>query len=185
MKDYITHPDVRVLGSNSYGYGLALNVKWYGRDDCMGGTEHQRERAYNRAKARWWDSARIAAQEAGFDNAYSCGCSGGYIYPVLNNRRAVTVADVCLDPGEYGSDEADRIVGMLRNFRAYIREATAPDHLQKMFTDELQRVIAESKADEDEAAREESERADTFAMAVRELKAAGFHDIASRLEKYA
>src|SRR5690606_37721686 len=115
---YQTHSDAQ----GRDGYGLVLNVKCHAFDFAEGGTDEQRQRAYNIAQESWWRKAKQAARKLGFDGVYSAGRMGGYIYPTFDGR-AVTAADLDRSPYGYGRERARHLVSMLRKFRDYVRGA--------------------------------------------------------------
>lgn len=170
MKSYSTHSDVR----GRDGYGFVLNVKCHSFTFADGGTDEQRERAYNNAQESWWRNAREAAQEIGFGDVYSCGRSGGYIYPTLNNGHAVTAAEIDRSQYGYGPERARHIVGMLRKFRDYVRAAMEPAALAEMFADELAHVMDSDREDAEAEAQEAPRRTAADFLAVCESQPGEF-----------
>lgn len=67
------------------GYPVVC-VKFYGSQLPDGGTESQRELAYERARADWWEDATEKAKELGFSDVYALGRSGGWIAPHYDRR---------------------------------------------------------------------------------------------------
>lgn len=163
MKHYQTHADVR--GRDGYGY--VINVKYHGAYRLPGGgTDEQRQRAYENAMRSWWYHAEQAARHMGFDTVYSCGRSGGYIYPVLNGS-AITPSDLDRSQYGYGREHARCRIGMLRKFRIFITERMADDYLARMFADELEAIIADDREELQDTIRENR---DSFAVLAAELR---------------
>lgn len=122
--------------------GAAVNVKTHGVTFADGGTDAQRETAYNRMQESWWRDANEAARACGYYGASACGRSGGWCAPYDD---AGGIAAPAFEPDE----NAPRFVAFVGRVEALMK--SVPDR----FASELREVIAEdAKAERDEAARE-------------------------------
>jgi len=126
------------------GEGKALCVKCYdlARDVPKGaeGTDEQQQRAEQLVSSRWWSLARKMAREKfGFDNVYSAGRSGGWLY-----------TDPLPDPV---TDEDGDYVGPGDYPPAFVAELSALlDRAPAMYAETLADIIAEDASDAAEAA---------------------------------
>lgn len=69
------HPDARALSFNVKT--LCYVGRW-----AEGGTDEQRDDAWEEATRLWWDDAKRIAQQHGFDDIEQHGRSGGWLTPV-------------------------------------------------------------------------------------------------------
>lgn len=130
--------------------GAAINVKTHGAifhalRAIDGGTESQRERAWNDTAASFWTNADSAAQDCGYTGgAMACGRSGGWCAPYdETNGRQYFEDD---DGGARFQKFAARIEAMVRD-------------VPRMFAENLAQVIADDAADDAETEALRVERA--------------------------
>lgn len=95
-----------------------------------GGTESQREQAYEAASAEWWYDAESKAQELGFAGVYALGRSGGWIAPYYDTRRAPDLDE----PREREAFEG---------FAAWVAAEMQPDALADRFQSYLEAIMAD------------------------------------------
>lgn len=68
--------------------GYAVSIKTHGVRWPNGGTESQRERAYNSAQLEFTQDAYEAAERAGYYTATTCGRCGGWLAPMYRGAHA-------------------------------------------------------------------------------------------------
>ena len=99
--------------------GLAINVK-VRHLSAGSGSEEQIQRAWDEAQACWWSAARDIAKRHGFQDVYSAGRQGGWLYTAP------------LPDAEYPEAFVDDLSALLR-------------HAPQMFADALYDVRAEDE----------------------------------------
>lgn len=130
------HPDV---------HGYAVNVKTLHMHFPDGGTEGQRERAWEATHEVWWDAANEVAKEEGFDGASGAGRSCGWCAPYDTSR---TVPENSSLYYLYVDDENDkRLPKFVERIEALLREVPA------MYKAELERIVEEDREEEKDARR--------------------------------
>lgn len=126
--------------------GAAVNVKTHGIRFADGGTDEQRERAWNDAQREWWQDANDAAKECGYDGASACGRSGGWCapYSIVPGAREKHVFE--------DDESAPDFVAFAEKIEALYN--TVPERFAYMLTE----VIAEDAEDAAEEAQARAER---------------------------
>lgn len=145
--------------------GFAIHVKTHGLTFAEGGTEAQRERAWNRAQRDWWRDADEAAKAAGYSGGCaSGGRSGGWCIPYdetvdddtrSNGGRSIDYED---------DDDAPRFVAFADAI------GKLHDAMPQRFADALREAIAEDAEEEEreaERARNAAHDAAVLAMVPR------------------
>lgn len=133
--------------------GHGINVKFYGTLED-GGTDEQRERAWQRASADWWNMANLAAQEHGYHGVGCDGRSGGWLVPMRDERNAAETEDEPSAVFHAFEDVIERMMG----------------DVPRLFRESLAAVIAEDNAAQEDANRE-ARRADMVPGLVSALRA--------------
>lgn len=107
--------------------GPACNVKTHGMQFVDGGTEEQRNAAWEITQAEFWSQAEYIAQQCGFDALLACGRSGGWAAPYYfsHTTRTFPSMDDPTDARRF-SEFADRMVGLMQRvpdaFAAALKE---------------------------------------------------------------
>lgn len=145
------HPDVR---------GYAVNVKTLHMHFADGGTEPQRELAWDSTHEDWWNDANEIARQEGFDGAAACGRSCGWCAPYDVNRG---VAENSSLHYLYIDDENDeRLAKFAERIEDHLKDVPA------MYKENLERIIDEDKEEEEalvKASKEAKEmRAETLTL---------------------
>lgn len=124
--------------------GLAVYVKTHGMRLVDGGTEAQREEAYELATFLWWRDAGDIAKRCGYSGAAACGRMGGWCAPYDEvDGRTMPIFEE--------DENSQRFVA----FRSAISQSL--DAAPQLFADTLAQVIADD-------AQREKEEADAAAL---------------------
>lgn len=101
------------LQARSHGIGN-WNSDAHGITFADGGTDEQRETAWDRTQHGFWRDAGEAARECGYDGAFACGRSGGWCAPywLRGTSKCVTFDDRG-DGGQF-EEFAERIETLYR-----------------------------------------------------------------------
>lgn len=141
-------------------HGYAVNVKTLHMHFPDGGTEGQRELAWDATHEDWWNDANEIARQEGFSGVGGCGRQCGWCAPYDVNKG---VAENSSLHYLYIEDEAD---ARLQKFAERIE-----DHLEDvpaMYKENLERIIKEDKEEEEalvKASKEAKEmRAETLTL---------------------
>lgn len=120
--------------------GAAVNVKSHGLRLVDGGTDAQRERAWNAAAESWWRDAAILAQSHGYSGAGACGRSGGWCVPY--------------DGDSFRGAEADAKAPRFLAFAAAVDAQRRA--MPERFAEELAHAIAQDREEETNAQKAEA-----------------------------
>lgn len=157
------HPDV---------HGYAVNVKTLHMHFADGGTEPQRELAWDSTHEDWWNDANEIARQEGFDGAAACGRSCGWCAPYDVNRGvaenssrhylyAQWAEEEDGDP-DFDEDEAKRFAKFAERIEDHLKVVPS------MYKENLERIIDEDKEEEEalvKASKEAKEmRAETLTL---------------------
>lgn len=134
------HPDVR---------GYAVNVKTLHMHFADGGTEVQREFAWDTLNEAWWDAANEIAKEEGFVGAAACGRSFGWCAPFYTYRAGG------MDFTSYVDDDSEERLEQFNKFAKRIEALLAEAPV--MYKETLEQVIKDDAAREGKAKREADE----------------------------
>lgn len=147
--------------------GAAVYVKTHGMTFPSGGSDAQRQRAWDATAENWWENASTLAEQHGYSGASACGRLNGWCAPYdesvddshrSNGGRVVTFED---------DENAPRFVA----FAQAIADMLAA--VPRMFGENLAIIIAddaEEKAAEERAAAMPGRLAEALRAAVRNLE---------------
>ena len=133
---------------------LSFNVKTLGLSWADGGTDDQREVAWELAQRQWWSDAKLLAIKHGFTDVECHGRSGGWLTPV----PGIGPCDADTDPDDCSADDLARI----RAFGVELDDLfnQAPEYFNRALTDVLvhdaNREIEEAAAVARNVARDEA-----------------------------
>lgn len=118
---------------------LSFNVKTLGLSWADGGTDDQREVAWELAQRQWWSDAKLLAIKHGFTDVECHGRSGGWLTPVPGIYSCDADPDPCdtdPDPDGFAADMV-RIRAFGVELNALFNQA--PEYFNRVLTDVLAR----------------------------------------------
>lgn len=130
--------------------GHALNVKTHGVRFADGGTESQRERAWERAQEAWWRDANEAARAVGYAGAGACGRSGGWCAPYDEDAQGrMRFA--------HKDNDAERFAAFAEKIETLFN--SVPEYFAAELSDAIAEDEAEARESEEDRAEYARERA--------------------------